>query len=68
MSKFECNRKAEPVEDEFLIANSLRRHFENALAATKYTYRTEGLRGFWAGKMKTASQEEDLCLTISRHT
>ena len=54
MSKFECNRKVEPVEDEFIIANIQRRHFENALAATKYTYRTEGLRGFWAGKMKTA--------------
>ncbi|KIV80739.1 hypothetical protein, variant [Exophiala sideris] len=27
------------------------RHFANALAATKYTYRTEGLRGFWAGTL-----------------
>ncbi|KIX07518.1 uncharacterized protein Z518_02171 [Rhinocladiella mackenziei CBS 650.93] len=25
------------------------RHFQNAFQATKYTYRTEGLRGFWAG-------------------
>ncbi|EXJ70620.1 uncharacterized protein A1O5_06691 [Cladophialophora psammophila CBS 110553] len=25
------------------------RHFAHALEATKYTYRTEGLRGFWAG-------------------
>jgi len=24
-------------------------HFDNAFQATKYTYRTEGLRGFWAG-------------------
>lgn len=27
------------------------RHFPNAWQATKYTYRTEGLRGFWAGTL-----------------
>lgn len=57
-SKFECNRKSEPDEDEFLITDTRRRHFANALQATKYTYRTEGLRGFWAGKIQTAEQIE----------
>lgn len=34
------------------ILTILSRYFPNAYLATKHTYRTEGIRGFWAGKTR----------------
>lgn len=55
MSRFECNRKYRPRriqagEQGKLTFHPSRRYFPNAWLATKHTYRTEGIRGFWAGK------------------
>lgn len=51
MSRLECNRKCSSCVSRSEVSNAFRKHFSSPLAAAKFVYRQEGVRGFWRGTL-----------------
>lgn len=63
ISKFACNRMLDAEGESGGSLTMNRHYFPNAWQATRYTYRTEGLRGFWAGRRTRLEATFDSTLT-----